>query len=971
MSVFGFTRGLRGCGVLALVLSIMGTATAQADDVSDCPQMLQSHGFLSRARGKCDFPEYSDIIANAAGSCAAKLPAAAVREAIQSGVDAFDNGERSRGSKALCDMVAKEFSGVFGDVRFLDLRRTLRTVRSLVADGKASESLPLALKLKVDADRQAGRQHVVYLDAIEILGIAQASLGKYNDAIENLLGALDLSERLFSGNSVRVARALNNLAETYQRSGAAKNALPILERALSLHQRISGPVDIAGTSLNLANVLAKLEMYDRAEAYFRKALDIATAQPSNNGQIAAIYRNLGEMHRHRSNYAEARACFEKALSLGGDSVDLVTEIGLVSLKEGKFAEAFGHFERALKETEAVHGIEHHTSMELLNNLGAAQFFAMARAASGPQEELARQARTYLDLRRRATAAVLLSGRMNVLPDAPAEDLSAERDVFERHLAALMFAALLGPEEKDKADREAFQVAQLTNQSATAIALRQMAVRFSRNDDRLQTALKERQRLAAVRIALRQQVADAVSADRHAQLTDLRGLQRETEDRFAALSEDIHRRFPEFSGIVDPKPLGVERVQRLLVKDEALLLVVPNSAFIHVYAMTDNFFQSYVVANWNGPDQPEPVLPGKDEDAPISISRFRNGLGAHDRGSFDIDYSFDVYRRLFGDLKVEVTAKSHWNVVGLGKFTSMPFHLLVTEKPEPGARGLSEQYRRAAWIIRRNAISVLPAVDSLEALRVVAARPKATKSFIGFGNPLFAAGNAAEKVRVAATRSYSEFWKGQEVDRARLSAALPSLPETEKELRDVSRQLGGCDSDLYLRERATERMLKSLKLKDFDIVYFATHGLVAGDVKGLGQPSLALTLPKKPDAVDDGLLTASEIGDLSIDASWVVLSACNTVAGDRPGAEALSGLAKAFFHAGARTLLVSHWEVQSEAAARLATSTFQKLSATPRAASRADALRQSMLDYINDTSDAQNSNPLVWGAFEIVGDGHLK
>lgn len=166
-------------------------------------------------------------------------------------------------------------------------------------------------------------------------------------------------------------------------------------------------------------------------------------------------------------------------------------------------------------------------------------------------------------------------------------------------------------------------------------------------------------------------------------------------------------------------------------------------------------------------------------------------------------------------------------------------------------------------------------------------------------------------------------------------------------------------------------MKSLRLQDFDIVYFATHGLVAGDVKGLGQPSLALTMPNKPDSIDDGLLTASEISERSIDTSLVVLSACDTVAGEKPGAEAVSGLAKAFFHAGARTLLVSYWEVQSDAAARLAISTFQRLKREPRAASRADALRQTMLDYINDTSDEQNSNPSVWGAFEIVGDRHLK
>src|SRR5205814_8087133 len=96
-------------------------------------------------------------------------------------------------------------------------------------------------------------------------------------------------------------------------------------------------------------------------------------------------------------------------------------------------------------------------------------------------------------------------------------------------------------------------------------------------------------------------------------------------------------------------------------------------------------------------------------------------------------------------------------------------------------------------------------------------------------------------------------------------------------------------------------------------------------QGLAEPSLALTLPKQPTDLDDGLLTASEVAQLKLNADWVVLSACNTAAGDRPGAEALSGLARSFFYAGARALLVSHWAVASNAATRLTTSTFQAIN----------------------------------------------
>jgi hypothetical protein len=130
---------------------------------------------------------------------------------------------------------------------------------------------------------------------------------------------------------------------------------------------------------------------------------------------------------------------------------------------------------------------------------------------------------------------------------------------------------------------------------------------------------------------------------------------------------------------------------------------------------------------------------------------------------------------------------------------------------------------------------------------------------------------------------------------------------------VAKTLGAGADGLFLRERATESRIRTSKLSDYRILAFATHGLVSGDLKGLAEPAFVLTPPKKGTAEDDGLLTASEVATLKLNADWVILSACNTVAPDgTPGAEALSGLAKAFFYAGSRALLVSHWPVASKA-----------------------------------------------------------
>ena len=111
----------------------------------------------------------------------------------------------------------------------------------------------------------------------------------------------------------------------------------------------------------------------------------------------------------------------------------------------------------------------------------------------------------------------------------------------------------------------------------------------------------------------------------------------------------------------------------------------------------------------------------------------------------------------------------------------------------------------------------------------------------------------------------------------------------------------------------------------------------------------LTPLDKATDTDDGLLTASNVAALKLDADWVILSACNTAAGGAKGnAEALSGSARAFFYTGARALLVSHWYVDSHAAMQITTRAFVELR-SEKSIGRAEALRRAMLAVMQDTT----------------------
>ena len=359
--------------------------------------------------------------------------------------------------------------------------------------------------------------------------------------------------------------------------------------------------------------------------------------------------------------------------------------------------------------------------------------------------------------------------------------------------------------------------------------------------------------------------------------------------------------------------------------------------------------------------------------------------------FDPARAHALYNGLFGEVEDLIKGK-RLLIVPSGPLTQLPFQVLVMAPP--AANG---DVRSAAWLIRDHALSVLPAVSSLKALRRVARPSAAKKPMIGFGNPLLD-GNQSDAV-------FGDFFK-QRAKLARDKQRCPStaprrvallrashrgvtpltmrggladvsfiryqepLPETADELCGFAQALHADVKEMRLGARATEREVKALsasgKLAQYHIVHFATHGALSGQINGNGEPGLLMTPPDRPSEEDDGYLTASEIAGLKLDADWVILSACNTAAGGASGAEALSGLARAFFYAQARALLVSHWEVASDTTVKLITGAMSRLAAD-KTMGHAEAMRQSMLALI-DTGAPQEAHPAFWAPFVVVGEG---
>ena len=445
---------------------------------------------------------------------------------------------------------------------------------------------------------------------------------------------------------------------------------------------------------------------------------------------------------------------------------------------------------------------------------------------------------------------------------------------------------------------------------------------------------------------------------------------------AKIVEELEARYPEYASLINPKPPDHRAIQSALRPDEALVSFYFTEHRGLVFVITKAGPPTLVDA-----DLSRSALAERIE--PLRAALEPNATTVGDIPAFDIAAAWSLYRDLLHPARRALDRASRLVIVNHDAMGQLPLAVLPTEETRPVAddRLLFAEYRKVSWLARRWSSAVAPSEAAFVAGRSLPAVPRARRELVAFGDPAFGPGQA-EDVQVASAASLET--RGLRLRRRSTPATLtlrraslsdlPPLPDTRDEVEAIAVALGAnLVEDVFVGKDASESQVKSADLSDRRIVVFATHGLVPGDLDGLSQPALALSAPQFDHGGEDGLLTLSEILSLRLDADLVVLSACNTAAGDGEGAEAISGLARGFLYAGARSLLVSGWPVETSSARLLTTALFERQkkdqSVWPEALRRASLeLLDSGVYRLPDGRDAfAYAHPLFWSPFFIVGN----
>lgn len=871
------------------------------------------------------------------------------------------------------------------------------------AQGQYAEALALNLRALAIREKVLGPEHPETAHSLNNLAVVYWAQGRYDQAVVHYERALVIHEKAAGPTHPNTATILNDLASLYWTQGRYAQALPYFQRALAIRETSLGPESpLTASSLNaLAEIYRAQGQYEQALPLYQRALAInEKVLGPDHRSTASTLNYLAMLYRAQDRYADALPYYQRALAirekaLGPEHPDTAQSLNnLAALfgAEGQYAQAMPPAHQALEIRRKVLGPEHPDTAQSLHNVAwiyekqgeaatALPLYRQALAArertlgpAHPDVAVSLQAIAALHLADRGSApaavraelvsyeeALALARRATAIRQSRAADagrLAADRaaagarselrtaraGLFEH--VRLLAAARPGRDAEGADAAEAFEVAQLARASDTAAAVAQMAVRFASGDDELAALVRSRQDLLLnlryldgeliKSLSRAGQARDATAAER------LRGEIRAAEAQLATLDLTLGRRFPDYQVLTGNAPLPLSEAQRLLRPDEAMLS----------YLVGERETYLWVVRN----DRQRLLrLPVGREELERAVRGLRRALDLTETQgqllAYPADLAHELYRTIFAPAVPTLGGATRLLIVADGALQSLPFAILITQPPAAGA-----EPNDLAWLAKRYAFSSLPSEASLKAMRRFAGQRRAPAPFVGFGAPAFKGG-------AGSTRSLAALYTPRGLADVEQLSELAPLPDSATEIAAIAAALGAGKGSIYLGESATEAQVKKLDLSRYRTLAFATHGFTAGELRGVIEPALALTPPKAPSEDDDGLLTASEIARLRLNSDWVILSACNTAAPDGTlAAEGLSGLARAFIFAGSRSLLVSHWPVDSRAAAMLTTRMLQELRKQP-GIPKDEALRRAMLAVM---ASKAYGHPLFWAPFVMIG-----
>lgn len=860
----------------------------------------------------------------------------------------YDEAEASLAEARALDVSAKVAPEI--DLAEATLREKLQ--RTITASELARKAMDARRKIY-------GHDSPEAVESETFLAQTLASLSKLDEAVALAKHAWQTSGR--NGSEIdrrsikagfQYARILNILRRIDESEALIRELVAFLPRL--------DPIDPLQARLQNQLGVELLLQGRNSEAvpWLRRAVDASRSiEGLSNGDKANLLGNLGVALLNLDRPRDALPFFEEAARRFGDDKVIPSQASSL-LAAGSAADRSGDRARGLALREQGAALlaklpEQHPLTYALNRFKIAQSFAHAGKLELAEETAAEAAKAIASLRPPTHFQTLNSrislGWIKARRGRLAEGFAEVRDAFRASITVnnsleVSQNRVVGVIDNIEAFSQALETAVLARDNDFAFEVLQVLVETDASRAAVAVTAREQSGNSELGLLLRRrQEAAGKLADADAALLRAAGLQQGTDrvpleravadarTALAALDAELDAKAPGFRSLLRPRPVTLAVTQARLLPDETLLVVEESDLGLYTMAITRDR-----VAIGQAPIRRE-ALRGL-------VRRIRAGTESGALVPFDIAAAHEIHEAIFTPAVAALVPKQQRLRVVTGDILSaLPLTLLASRAGKSVAD--------TRWLVEDHAVSVLPSLATL----ALALPPRTVRrNLVAIGAPAL---NGTQAVMAG-----SDLFAGGETRSARVSWLQP-LPGAAQEIAAVAGHVKKpAHAVLLTGAEATEPAVRNLDYAGVGVLLFATHGLVAGAFDARSEPALVLTPPREESPDNDGLLTASEAARLHLDADWVILSACDTAAGDQPSAAGYTGLARAFLFAGARRVVASHWPVRDDVAARLSVAI---LDAAAKGAPADEALRRAILQVMKKGRPEQARNPAVWAPFMLV------
>jgi CHAT domain-containing protein/Tfp pilus assembly protein PilF len=853
------------------------------------------------------------------------------------------------------------------------------------ARGSFDKALPLFKQVLEINEKVLGPEHADTGHSLNNLAECYRVLGEYNNALPLYQRSLKIAENIFGTNHIYVAFIINNIALLYIDMDLQDHALPLFKRSLKITENITAREnpEVAAILNNLALHYYEIGCYDQALILYLRSLQIREKAfgvehyktAINLSYLATLYYQMGNPDKALPLYVrslkimekflghehpETARCYRNMAALYLDQKDYDSARNLlrrgksmpglveVDIAQGRYEEALNH----LKGLEPTWRSATRYHIQYFTQMGLCQAELGRRKEAA--EALGRAVKEIEQLRQRI--------REPVAGFFQAGSFGGYLRAYRGLVAVLAEMAIRDdplPSELQGYGQDpvaaAFAVAEATKGRVLLESLANAARRQTQVD--IPPELRRREeKLLHQMASLEAQWEKAVVGGEEA-LKEAKARQERLTGDLQALVRELRKHHPLYAALYYPQPLPARDLP--LGSREVLL----------EYALGDQSCYVFVVRR--GGVQKLISIPLGREELTTKVKTFMGPFINRQVNGFSSQQGKELHDLLLAGALAEVKEGETVIIVPDGILGLLPFEALVVQEG-PGLRDHIYVGDRHTFTYYQSA--------TIMALQRRLQKERAHRPLFALGNPVFssmdpryaaahgsksAAGPILAKAKedyafrgLASRQEWGQISKG---DQAGKALSFPPLPQTEQEVRAIAQTLGVKPEppDVLLNLEANEARLRQSTLGEYRYLHFATHADLPGKMQGVNEAFILLGQVDNAEG-DDGLLTMSKVLGLKLNAEMVVLSACLTGRGQVMEGEGVANFARAFQQAGARSVVVSLWEVASKEVVEYMTIFYGHLK---EGKSRSQALQLARKEI-----KAKYPQPFYWAVFILHGEG---